>query len=134
MIGTNQRERFWSGVGRTLAALALFLTVLAPQGLMVARSGDQVFITICSGHGPLTIPAPGDLGGKKAPPAKQTSDASCPFAGHAPSVPVPVAERLPAPLPLRFTDAVARLAATQAPGLGLVAPPPPSRGPPSLLV
>jgi hypothetical protein len=134
MSRPNQPERFWSSVAQTLAALALFVMVLVPQGTMLARSGDQVFITICSGHGPMTVQAPDDLGGKKTPADKKAPDAPCPFAGHAPSVPVPTAERLPAPLPSPIFDAASNPASKPAPGRGLVAPPPPSRGPPTLSI
>lgn len=134
MVRPEQRERLWFSVAQTLATLALLLMVFVPQGMMVARSGDQVVITLCSGHGPLTVQAPDDLGGKKSPEGKKTSDAPCPFAGHAPSVPVPTAERLPAPRPSLVLDAHSDHASSPAPGRGLIAPPPPSRGPPSLSI
>lgn len=134
MVRPEQRERFWSSVGQALAALAVALMVLVPQGTMVASSGGRVFITICSGHGPLMIQAPDGFGGKKAPADGKSSNAPCPFASHAPSVPVPVAERVATPLPSSSPDLGARLASDLAPGRGLAAPPPPSRGPPSLSI
>lgn len=134
MVRPEQRERFWSSVGQTLALLAVLLMTAVPQGTMLARSGGQVFITICSGHGPLTIAAPDGSGGKKAPADGKRSNAPCPFASHAPSVPVPLLARVSVSLPSPSPDAGASLASRPAPGRGLAAPPPPSRGPPSLSI
>jgi len=132
MVRSKQRERFWSSVARALAGLALFLMVLVPQGTMVARSGDQVLITICTGHGPATLPAPDGFGGKKAPPAKKAADAPCPFAGHAPPAPVPVVAPLSQASPFPPPADSPRFADSAEPGRGLAAPPPPAHAPPSL--
>jgi hypothetical protein len=132
MSRTNQREQVWSSVGQALAALALLLMVLVPQGTMLARSGDQVLIVICSGHGPITVQAP--PGARKAPADKKAPDAPCAFAGHAPSVPVPVMARLAEPSPSPYLEARSDPASSPAPGRGLAAPPPPSRGPPTLSI
>ncbi len=130
----HQRERFWPNVALTLAALALFLQVLLPAGTMVARAGDQAFITICSGHGPLVIPAPDAPSGKKAPPQKTASDMPCAFAGHAPPAPAPTIALRPAPAASSYLEFSPRFVASPSPHPDLAAPPPPSHGPPSLLI
>jgi hypothetical protein len=135
MIRANRSKGFWSGVAVTLAALALFLQVLAPAGTMVTREGDQTFLTLCTGHGPLLIAAADDpSGGKKAPPMGKTSDAPCAFAGHAPPVPLPTVAPLERPTRAVTPDIALAPASVPAPGRGLAAPPPPSQAPPTLLI
>ena len=128
------REGVWSSVARTLAVLALLFQVFLPQGLMIASQGDKAVITICTGHGPMQVQAPDDASSKKAPAGKTSSDTPCAFAGHAPPVPVPVAAPLAEPAPQLSAEASPRFASTPAPGRGLAAPPPPSRGPPVSLI
>jgi hypothetical protein len=135
MIRANRSKGFWSGVAVTLATLALFLQVLVPAGTMVAREGDQTFLTLCTGHGPLMIAAADDAsGGKKAPPAGKTSDAPCAFAGHAPPVPLPTVAPLERPARAPAPLAALTPASRPAPDRGLAAPPPPSQAPPTLLI
>jgi hypothetical protein len=133
VIWPRQRRRPWSCVGQTLVALALFLMVLVPQGTMMARSGDQVFITICTGHGPATLAAPDGLGGKKTPPARKAPDSPCPFAGHAPPAPVPSVATFSRTSAFPPPTNAPRIADSVAPGQGLAAPPPPALASPHFL-
>jgi len=92
-------------------------------------------LVLCTGHGPLTIRASGEpADGKTHPSGKMTHPAPCMFAGHGAAAPAPdpgLFQRAdltpaagPAPSPSRED---------LAPGRGLAAPPPPSRGPPPAL-
>ncbi|HEX4183484.1 MAG TPA: hypothetical protein VHY34_09510 [Caulobacteraceae bacterium] len=111
-----------------LAALALLIQVLVPQGFMVSAEPAAPGLVICTGHGPLVIadrqhPA-------KAPKSK--ADAPCAFAAHGTATPPP------APLEAIAVAFVSEALAPDrlfdlAPGRGLAAPPPPSHGPPALL-
>jgi hypothetical protein len=122
-----------SVIGRRLAAffalLALALQIIVPPGFMVARMGGAPAIVLCTGHGPMmAMPvAPG----KPDQSPKTDQGHTCVFAGHGgiappPSVLAPIQSRaeyvLPPSAPMRDLR----------PGRGLAAPPPPSRGPPSL--
>ncbi len=115
----------------TLAFLALIVKVAVPSGFMVAApgSGPGFPLVICTGHGEITKTTPDGKGGE----SKSKSDAPCAFAGHA-------APPTPAVRP-EIADASFAHAAAQpiirfdlVPGRGLAAPPPPSQGPPTLLV
>ena len=111
-----------------LAFIALAIKVLVPPGFMVANQGAGALpLVICTGHGPLTL----DLSKDKAPGGKASHDAPCAFAGHG-AAPTPTSF---APVSAPFaiaTSAPTLLAVDVAPGRGLAAPPPPSRGPPVL--
>ena len=112
-----------------LAALALLMQLLVPQGFMVRADAADPGLVICTGHGafvvadrrhPVKAPKPG-------------GDAPCGFAAHgatAPQPPVVVATlsfvAAPQAALLRLRDL--------APGRGLAAPPPPSHGPPAFLI
>jgi hypothetical protein len=93
---------------------------------MITPTAKGAALVVCTGHGPLQASGDHDHRGK-AP--KPSSDAPCAFAGHhvapAPAITYVSAPRSPA-RPLR----VAKAMIDQTPGRGLVAPPPPSRGPP----
>jgi hypothetical protein len=110
-----------------LALLALVLKVVVPPGFMLAdTSGAGVALVICTGHGPLTL---GHAGEHKAPPAKSRADAPCAFAGNiTPTAPVAIG---PAPSAALIAQAARIIPLDQAPGRGLVAPPPPAIGPPT---
>lgn len=128
-FGMNRRD------GRAgfavLAMLALFLQLAVPQGFMLARSGGQPAIVICTGHGPLLARV--DDHGVPAKAPKPKPDGTCAFAGHggtpteAPQLTLAAVrfERLAAP-------AVPPLSTT--PGRGLAAPPPPAQGPPAVSI
>ena len=111
-----------------LAALALVMQVLVPQGFMVSAAGPPGLV-ICTGHGPLVLT--GEHGPAKAP--KPQSAPVCTFVGHG------VANTPPVPLVLStvsFAFVVATDAARfdLAPGRGLAAPPPRSHAPPTVLI
>ena len=118
----------WRGVALTLTLLALVLKVLVPPGFMLAGTGQQSLIAICTGHGPLTL-AVDDHGGSKAP-AQQKTDAPCLGAGNISPPSPPALATLPAPLAFAASPAPFGRAFDLAPGRGLAAPPPPSQGPP----
>jgi hypothetical protein len=115
----------------TLAFLALVMKVAVPSGFMVAApgSGAGFPLVICTGHGEINKTVPDGKGGD----SKSKSDAPCAFAGHAapptpevgPEIAAATFAHMAAPNAIRFD---------LAPGRGLAAPPPPSQGPPTLLV
>jgi hypothetical protein len=108
-----------------LAALALLIQVLVPQGFMISAAPGGAGLVICTGHGPLTLAdrhAPA-----KAP--KRGSDAPCVFAGLGLASAPPPAPPVAAPA-LAYEAPAAALPPSLSPGRGLAAPPPPSRGPP----
>jgi hypothetical protein len=123
---------FRSGVERrwlyALAALALLVQVLVPQGFMVSTGQGAPGLVICTGHGPLQLGGHDHSG--KAP---KSADTACAFAVHGATAPPPTFARLDR---IRFEPAPAILARAfdLAPGRGLAAPPPPSQGPPTRLI
>jgi hypothetical protein len=128
-VGLTRIER---GAATFVAILLLALQLAIPSGFMVSGSPTGPAIVVCTGHGPLTLRT-GDQGQPgKAPHSK--SSGACPFAGHggAPLTPEP-----PTPQVVTYA-AVAGLGPLSAPdllpGRGLAAPPPPSQGPPVLLI
>jgi hypothetical protein len=111
-----------------LAGLAVLLLALAPPGFMVARQDGRAALVICTGHRPSRL---GDLPQHGPAPADKSAPSSpCVFAGltamTAPPVFAVAAIQLPAP----FAAPIAAALSDLAPGRGLAAPPPPSRGPP----
>jgi hypothetical protein len=121
------RSGGWRGWFLALAALALMVQVLVPPGFMLSADAAQPTLVICTGHGAITVsdrdhPA-------KAP--KPGADKPCAFAAHGVATPPPQRLVLPGAgfAPTQQAQAVAF---DLAPGRGLAAPPPPSRGPPSL--
>jgi hypothetical protein len=122
-------QRFGRRFGAVLASLALIVGILAPPGYMITPTAQGAELVICTGHGPLL--QVGDLGHPgKAP--KSTSDALCVFAGHG-AAPAPELGFVAAPTVLARPLLVAKALIDQVPGRGLVAPPPPSQGPPVTL-
>jgi hypothetical protein len=124
-------DRIGGCVAACLAALALFLLVAVPPGVMVEPSDGGPRIVVCTGHGPLLVGSPESSKPGKAP--KQPQSGVCAFAGHGGSGAIP---SVFAPTPACFAR-VARAAITErdlAPGRGLAAPPPPSHAPPRLTI
>jgi len=113
-----------------LAALALVVQALLPEGVMAGGRGDAPGLVICTGHGPLILDP---HQGGPAKPAKSSHDTVCAFAGHGVGV-------WNAPPPFVLNAAFAYYATGFAgsrdlvPGRGLAAPPPPSQGPPDRLI
>ena len=113
-----------------LAVLAMFLQVMVPQGFMAAREGGWPAIVICTGHGPVL--SRGDLPGHPAKAPKSKPDVVCAFAHGAgappPSTPTAAATKT------GWTPDIVSSEADLIPGRGLVAPPPPSQGPPNSIL
>ena len=128
---TPDRIAPWRGIALILVALALSLRVLVPAGYMVAPTGAGLPLTLCTGQGPVTSshdpahPAPGP---EKAP----GSHGACLFAGTAAAPPPPLPQVARTEAPVIAADRPPS-GGWVAPGRGLAAPPPPSRGPPVLL-
>lgn len=127
-----RRRHTWGtprGPWLVLALLGVLFSSLVPQGVMAERARDGALtLTLCTGHGSVTIAAPGVPA--KAPAPKKQAPA-CAFAGHGAAASPPVlttvaAALTPAPAPLN----AAFLSALR-PGLGHAAPPPPAIGPPT---
>lgn len=116
----------------TLAALAVVVRVLIPQGFMVsAEGGHGAEIVLCSGK---TVVAP-DAYVPHPAPAQDKSDHSeaCPFAGHGLAGPLPdLAEAGPVVFTAYEAEPPAPLAVR--PQLQPVGPPLPARGPPTSLI
>jgi hypothetical protein len=114
-----------------VALVALVFQALIPPGYMLAADRDNgPQVTICTGHGPLSLGDPAD---RHAPPGKDKSAGVCAFAGHGAA---PVLAASPTPMPVRWTSTanagpVAHHLVTV--GRGLAAPPP-ARGPPASVV
>ena len=125
----ERRSKGWRGVCLALAALALAIKVLIPQGFMVANQGGAFPLVICTGHGPAAERDDGKKG-----PAQKYSDAPCAFAGNI-TPPPPSAAAIPAE---PYAAVAERLADDRAadlmPGRGLAAPPPQSHAPPSVSI
>ena len=113
-----------------LVLLALLMQALLPSGYMLAAAQDgPPAIVICTGHGPLKLAAPSD---RKAPLQKKSAGV-CAFAGQG-APPIPQAAQ---PLSeIRWSEAVPVVDGVRRSlfvGRHLAAPPP-SRGPPTVLV
>jgi hypothetical protein len=135
--------RFGANGPRALAlallACALALRFLVPAGWMPVSDARGFHLTLCSGVGPMDMPAMAmqqpmagmDHHGPSPSRDQATQDHLCPFAGLGLALTEPV---LPAIVALPPTDAVfapSRPLAI-AIGHGLAAPPPPPTGPPAL--
>ncbi len=123
----------FTGLGALIALLALAMTILSPPGFMTAASRAGPTIVICTGHGPAPLLGGGGSGGADRHSGHHSGQGGvCAFAGHGLAA---------APPPLAMASAAAFAPATPvrlamadlAPGRGLAAPPPPSRGPPRLM-
>ena len=121
-----------------MAFMALALRVMVPAGYMAASpTNDHPFaIVLCSGDGQMTVQPGQALPGHddKQAPGKDGQHAPCAFAGLAAGA---VAPDLAATIPVVLESHPSPLSAAArdlAPGRGLPAPPPPARGPPSLLI
>ena len=138
MLQLTRRSAALRQVFMTLAVLALALKVLVPAGFMAApkTNGLPFAVVLCTGEGPMVVEPGGALhkAGKpgEAPGEKSAHDAPCAFAGHGAGA---LATGLLASEPAGYAAWRAEPAARPtdlAPGRGLAAPPPPTRGPPIL--
>ena len=112
-----------------LAALALAVQFLVPQGYMVSRDRASPGLVICTGHGPLQLPDRPRTPGK----APKSSDAPCAFAAHGIATPPPQIASLVI-WSFEYVDRPVTPRFDLAPGRGLAAPPPQSHAPPAVLI
>lgn len=121
----------WKGLGALIALLSLMVGVLSPPGFMMASRGGAPTVVICTGHGPAGM-AMGEAGSGHHHGGKSGHGGVCPFVGHGltttPPTSAGVVQAAIAP-----ESAPVRREVDLAPGRGLAAPPPPSRGPPILI-
>lgn len=117
-------------VAATLIALALLFRFMVPPGYMIDAKAPTSGLVICTGHGPL------QLGGHEGPrgPSHKSPDAPCAFAGAVTPITPPLAVDVAPPQANRVDPHVASPLLDLAPGRGLAAPPPPSRGPPQVSI
>jgi hypothetical protein len=128
MIGAWRKSGVGMGWFAALAALALLVQVLVPQGFMVSGEPGAGGLVICTGHGPLLSL---DSHGKPAKAPKQ-ADTPCGFASHGATAGPPPSFALAAQR-VEYTALPSARRLAPAPGRGLAAPPPPSQGPPALV-
>ena len=126
------RRRCQRGLFLVLAAFALALQILIPQGFMIHGEGDQRgLLVICTGQGPVTSAL--DLGQSKPPAPKGKAAPPCPFAAPGGT---PTLDR-PEPGPSVSWSPGRSVTPTPghqvSVGQGLAAPPP-ARGPPPVLI
>jgi hypothetical protein len=128
MIGAWRKSRAGAGWFSALAALALLVQVLIPQGFMASGDARSHGLVICTGHGPLLNP---DNHGKPGKAPRSAAEAPCGFASHGGAAgPTPSFALAAARFDYVALPAARRLRAV--PGRGLAAPPPPSQAPPAL--
>ena len=111
-----------------LAFVALVFNVIAPPGYMLAdhAAAQPIAVVLCTAQGPVAITP--DQG--HAPAHKPSSDMPCAFAGHGVGAAPPISVVVGVAEVFQHRRAVVVAASDLAPGRGLAAPPPPSRGPP----
>lgn len=137
--GQGSRESFVSA-SLLLAVLALIFRIAIPSGYMVGTPGAGTGLpplVICTGSGAMTVaadPAGAPAGGdhQKNPGQPGGSEHPCAFAAAAIGFEPPVLTDIAAPPAVADAPPPA-LPATQRPGQGLAAPPPPTTGPPSVI-
>lgn len=121
--------QWWRSVCMTLAALALVVKIAIPTGFMVADANAGGFpLVLCTAGGAVVIDSvPGAPTDHKAP---RSHEAPCAFVGHGAAFVAPdlVGETLAQPIV--YAPISPERPASISPGRGLVAPPPPARGPP----
>jgi hypothetical protein len=130
-IGERQIRDRMRGACLALAFAALLVKLMVPVGFMAAEGPTaQAFpLVICTAQGRVALPASTE----HAPAHKSKADAPCAFAANA-APPAPAAIAILA-APFRAAPLAVREArADLQPGRGLAAPPPPSQGPPSVLI
>jgi hypothetical protein len=123
-----------------LTVLALAVRFALPAGTMLekpAEDGALPSIIVCTSAGMVKINAGGDYGIPGKAPSKHSDDGKspemCPFAGMSAPVIAPSIVVLAAVAAVPAEAVLPWIAEWQRPGLGLVAPPPPSTGPPSIV-
>lgn len=117
-----------------LAAIAMMLEVLVPPGFMVGKPADQApfALVLCTAQGMVTVAASDPVDDPAGQPDGAVDVGPCAFAAASQIAPLPFAATTPAVF-IAVERIEPRFAVHLAPGRGLAAPPPPARGPPSLL-
>jgi hypothetical protein len=130
MAGGLERRNERSGILLALIALAMLTRALVPAGWMPAGDGTAL-LTLCNGGTISVAQARAAMGGDEHAPATPVVDQPCAFAGvPAIDAPPPLAAP-PRPIAVARAEPSTRLRDVGV-GRGLVAPPPPSTGPPIL--
>lgn len=128
----------WASLSRGAAifaaVIALVLNVMVPPGFMAGGQGAPGLV-MCTGHGPVMIAS--DLDGlfkdAGSHDSKSKGDGPCAFTGH--GAPPPLAEApVLASLPVSWSSAPESAWPASVAAPSLAAPPPPSRGPPTVLI
>lgn len=127
----------WRGIALILATFAIALKLMIPAGFMAAPAGSALAfaLVICTdqGLGELKTLTPGGADRHSPDKAPAAHDKPCVFAGHGAALSPPLAMATAATIAYAPVAILPEFRADLAPGRGLAAPPPPSRGPPTLL-
>ena len=137
-VGSQIADRMSRALA-VLTVIALAVRFALPAGAMLdrpAEAGGMPTLVVCTSAGMVTIKADGDYGIPGKPDSKHQDNGKsgehCTFAGL--NAPVLAPTMMVVDLPRAVASAVEPwIARWQRPGLGLVAPPPPSTGPPFLI-
>ncbi|UAJ10254.1 hypothetical protein [Polymorphobacter megasporae] len=108
-----------------VALIALGVQILVPPGFMPVRDGGRTVFTICTGHGAVSVAAPGH-----APKPEGKSEAPCGFSGIAVAIDAAAPPLVVAP-PVQVV-AVEPIDFVTLPILRVHRLRPPPRGPPAL--
>ncbi len=128
MFGVRRRDGAYQGALLALALLALVMRVAVPQGFMIDPAGQAGLVLCVPG-----MAGGGDQTDRPGAPGPVNPDKPCAFAGYAADI-APDLHFLSTPA-IRQTALLLNLTRPeQTPGRGLAAPPPPSVGPPPLLI
>ncbi|HVY33546.1 MAG TPA: DUF2946 family protein [Caulobacteraceae bacterium] len=113
--------------------MALVLNVLVPPGFMAGGQGAHGLV-LCTGHGPVMIASDLDglIKGSGSHDSKSNAGGPCAFTGHGAPPPLAAAPVL-ASLAVSWSFVPGPVSASVAVP-SLAAPPPPSRGPPTVLI
>ena len=132
------RGETWAGLSRGAAifaaVIALVLNVLVPPGFMADSHGAPGLV-LCTGHGPVVIAS--DLDGlikdAGSHDSKSKGDGPCAFTGHGAAPPLAAAPVL-ASLTVSWSSVPEPVSTASVAVPSLAAPPPPSHGPPTVLI
>ena len=136
-VGSQIADRMSRALA-VLTVIALAVRFAIPAGVMLekpADAGGMPTLVICTSAGMVTIKADGfGIAGKPDSGKQESGKAGehCMFAGLGASLLAPAFVFIDL-LRAVFAAVLPWIAVWQRPGLGLVAPPPPSTGPPSLI-
>lgn len=132
------RGETWAGLSRGAAifaaVIALVLNVMVPPGFMAGGQGAPGLV-LCTGHGPVMIASDLDglVKGDGSHDSKSKGDGPCAFTGHGAPPPLAAAPVL-ASLAVSWSSVPEPVSTASFVRPSLAAPPPPSRGPPTVLI